>query len=1000
MTQAEKTMLRYQYVMANSTRVQNDFQRTSSSWHNQVVILKQQLQQLATVIGSGLIQAIKPFVMQMNKVLSGLITFAQQIVNALGKIFGWEMEVNTKGLSIDDESLENVEDLSSGLDDAADSATDAAKATKKLNDQLQGFDKLNVLRTTDKTNSSSKSNKNNDNTNGTNTGGVGDTSALASLKKTKSAFESEIDNLFDLGKYIGEKLRDLLADINWDNVYEGARKFGTGLADFLNGLVTTEGLFDEIGKTVAGALNTVLHFLDSFGETFKWKEFGNSLARGLTSFLNNIQWETALSAAKNWGQGIADAIAGFVDEQDFNIIGETIANAIKTWITFWLTLGSGIPWKDIGTKLAETINSAIKNFPAKELAETINVWVQGIYDLVMNAVGHIKWGDLGSKIAEFLDHIDVKTINIILGAILLKAGAKFAVKVASTILSKMAKQILIDFGLFLKDGITLPTLLINITKIAPMLPATPAFDVIASELLEKVWNAVYNGLGKSFQDWYDKFDKFIKEDIIGGFFKTIEKALSFEETKKMWDKSKEDFKKGGIYIIKGIGEGILATLEFLVEPIASVLVSVWNGFCKVFGISSPAEAMKPIGKYIIEGVLEGFKLPDFESAFQWVADKLGELANKVSEVVSGIKTDIETKWETIKTTVGTKISELKTNAETKWIELSTNLVNKLEELKSSIGSKWDTLKTTIDSKIDSIKTSVTNKWSAIKESIGTKMSEIYSSISSKWDTIKETAGTKIDLIKEKVGTKFGDVKDRAVSKMDGLSTNISNIWTSIKNGATNKIPTIKTTVGRKFTDVANAIKTPMNNLKTFFTSIWTNCKTIAGNGVTEVRNAIVRGFNKMITDLKSIPGSLQSLFKFKLPTFHFQTTTLEVANLRITYPSGVYATWNKRAYNNPLMFTSPTIIPSAMGLQGFGDGNGGEIVYGHENLMNDIREASGGGEMTAIGNRQLANDQRIISLLQIIAEKEFGISGDSLFRSVRDQASNYTMRTGKQAFDF
>ena len=76
------------------------------------------------------------------------------------------------------------------------------------------------------------------------------------------------------------------------------------------------------------------------------------------------------------------------------------------------------------------------------------------------------------------------------------------------------------------------------------------------------------------------------------------------------------------------------------------------------------------------------------------------------------------------------------------------------------------------------------------------------------------------------------------------------------------------------------------------------------------------------------------------------------------------------------------------------------MVYGHQNLMNDIREASNGDEMTAIGNRQLANDQKIIQLLGIIAEKEFGISGDALFRSVRDQASNYTTRTGKQAFEF
>jgi hypothetical protein len=68
--------------------------------------------------------------------------------------------------------------------------------------------------------------------------------------------------------------------------------------------------------------------------------------------------------------------------------------------------------------------------------------------------------------------------------------------------------------------------------------------------------------------------------------------------------------------------------------------------------------------------------------------------------------------------------------------------------------------------------------------------------------------------------------------------------------------------------------------------------------------------------------------------------------------------------------------------------------------MDDIRNASGSNEMTNIGNRQLANDQRIIQLLTIIAEKEFGISQDQVFRAVRNGASDYTMRTGRGAFEF
>ena len=40
------------------------------------------------------------------------------------------------------------------------------------------------------------------------------------------------------------------------------------------------------------------------------------------------------------------------------------------------------------------------------------------------------------------------------------------------------------------------------------------------------------------------------------------------------------------------------------------------------------------------------------------------------------------------------------------------------------------------------------------------------------------------------------------------------------------------------------------------------------------------------------------------------------------------------------MFDEPTVVNYGDKLRGFGDGNGKEIAYGHENLMDDIRQAT------------------------------------------------------------
>ena len=42
--------------------------------------------------------------------------------------------------------------------------------------------------------------------------------------------------------------------------------------------------------------------------------------------------------------------------------------------------------------------------------------------------------------------------------------------------------------------------------------------------------------------------------------------------------------------------------------------------------------------------------------------------------------------------------------------------------------------------------------------------------------------------------------------------------------------------------------------------------------------------------------------------------------------------WYKKAYDNPIMFTKPTVLQTPYGLKGFGDGSGGEVVLSEKKL--------------------------------------------------------------------
>ena len=353
MTQAEKTMLRYKYVMANTVAAQGDFAKTADTWHNQTVILKQSFQELAGIIGTSLINAFKPFLSGLNFTMTQVINFAETVTNALGAIFGWKFEVTNKGIA-DDWS-----DAADSADDIADSTGNAAKNVEKLNKGVRQFDELKLITTPDSSGGNGKK--------GSGTGAASADGASGGLVKVDTIwkdYKSQIKNLRELGEYIGNTLTDTLNSIDWDSVYAGARNFGKGLADFLNGLISPE-LFGAVGRTIAGALNTAVYTALSFGETFDWENLGFSIATGINQFFETFDFAST--------------------------------------------------------------------------AKAINKWVQGIYDTIKTAIKNIKWSKVLEGIATLIGDVELKTVAIIIGAVLLKKY--FKLEIAKNILKGIATSI-------------------------------------------------------------------------------------------------------------------------------------------------------------------------------------------------------------------------------------------------------------------------------------------------------------------------------------------------------------------------------------------------------------------------------------------------------------------------------------------------------------------------------------------------------------------------------
>lgn len=321
MSQAEKTMLRYQYVLAHTNAAQGDFARTADTWANQIRILKQNFQQLSIIVGNTFINALKPLVKAVNAAMSSILNFATTVYNALGKIFGWKYEVGGGGVTSD---LEEGEDSAGGI---ADGIGEAADNAEKLKKQSQVFDRLNVL-TTDTGDDKE--------TSGGTGGGAGGADAGEWVDTGKSIleeFKSEIETLEELGNYIRDALIGAMESIDWDAVYEKARGFGKGLADFLNGLLDYDGegrtLFGTVGKTLANTLNSIIYAALEFAKTFKWDQLGINIADGINKFFENFDFAGLAETINTWIKGALTTVSTLLTETDFYAIGNKIGEFLS-----------------------------------------------------------------------------------------------------------------------------------------------------------------------------------------------------------------------------------------------------------------------------------------------------------------------------------------------------------------------------------------------------------------------------------------------------------------------------------------------------------------------------------------------------------------------------------------------------------------------------------------------------------------------------------------------
>lgn len=145
MTQQEKTMLRYQFVLEQTKLAQGDFAKTQDSWANQTRILRERWKEMQSAFGEAFMTLGTLVLPILNRIVSGLTQLAQIATvasRAIYKMFtGKELQVGNaeKQVNAISESVENQDALT-------ESVKETAKEQQKL---IAGFDEITKLSETE-----------------------------------------------------------------------------------------------------------------------------------------------------------------------------------------------------------------------------------------------------------------------------------------------------------------------------------------------------------------------------------------------------------------------------------------------------------------------------------------------------------------------------------------------------------------------------------------------------------------------------------------------------------------------------------------------------------------------------------------------------------------------------------------------------------------------------------------------------------------------------------
>ena len=683
MNQATKAQLRLLAMLDQSKVAFGDMANTMNSPSNQLRMLQQNFANLARTIGNLFL----PIVEKVLPYINGLVMALQRLFAWIGSLLGIEFKSINSSMGGADNGMEN---FVSDTEDAGDALKEADKAAKKLKNTVLGFDELNQLND----NSDSSGSKDDDGKSGTGGSPILDEAIAKALEEYQKAWDEAFarmdnkaqevaDRICDafkkgdykgIGTYISNGITNALESIQWDKVYKVASNFGTGLAEFLNGLITPE-LFSAVGGTIAGSLNTAVYAALSFGETFDWTNLGESIAAGINRFFKDFDFKALAETLNVWAKGIIDALTTALRKTDWKKVGQSIGTFISE-IDFL-----SIRWKldKLVLSLISAIGDAIVGF----------VETAPLESAIVALVAGLEFSGVFSKLDEVIEEaLKARGIKLKKVAIGLSLGlATFKLADSNNKISNLI-------------GAPITAFLASHTMTGKMkLSLKVAAITLAWEGGENLGKLIGEKLFPKDKDYYKDFKWFGD----GGFFDTFLSSIedgSYSEAMALWKQDIDDWWEPWNEKAKEMerkNDEIFGELKSTVETKWNEIVNFWEKKKPLKEIKAACEEFKKKVKKKWSSVTDYWKskhpLEEIKTTCQNIKEKVREKWNKAIDYwkTKRALSEVKTTYQNIKE----KLREKWNTARTWWNDKKPSLKKISAEFPDILGGlreKWTAMK--------------------------------------------------------------------------------------------------------------------------------------------------------------------------------------------------------------------------------------------------------------------------------------------------------------------